>query len=199
LKGSKSYFCAIEPDRSDRHDPHDAVGVSTSSQTRLVGLLIAGLALLLAIHFCDRHFFQRGTPAASAPAFRLALLDGSYVTLGEARGQVLILSFWATWCDPCQRELPGFERVYRRLRSRGIRFIAVNTDGPHAREAVAATSKRLGLTMPVALDDGEVADRYGVSAIPQTVIVDGGGRVRGVYVGVYDERELESTIRVIAK
>jgi thiol-disulfide isomerase/thioredoxin len=137
---------------------------------------------------------------AVAPDFRLPRLDGGELALADQRGHPLVLSFWATWCDPCREELPGIERLHRRLPR--ARFIAINIDNradrvPGDPALVGATARALGLTMPIALDDGAVAATYQVTSIPETVIVDGAGVVQSVLYGAYPEADLERMIRAV--
>jgi thiol-disulfide isomerase/thioredoxin len=152
--------------------------------------------------------FRRGGARAGqlAPEFRLPLLSGGETALADARGHTLVLSFWATWCGPCLGELPGVERLYQKLSvgEAGVRFLAVNVDNRAARSRgdaglVSDVAHRLGLSLPIALDDGSAGNAYQVTSIPETVIVDGSGTVKTVLFGVYPESEVERLIRAAAR
>jgi thiol-disulfide isomerase/thioredoxin len=138
------------------------------------------------------------TPAgSSAPDFALPLLDGGELHLSDARGRPLVLAFWATWCEPCRVELPQIDRLARS--SPTARFVAVNIDGVDPSDAKARVSIRrfmhaLGLTLPVALDAGQVAAQYHVEAIPHTVVIDASGKVHRVLSGLHDEAELAAAV-----
>jgi thiol-disulfide isomerase/thioredoxin len=119
-----------------------------------------------------------------APEFELGLLGGAQFRLADAKakGQVVLLDFWATWCGPCMQAMPQVERVAEEFRDRNVQLVAVNLQ--ESPERISAMLKRLDLHPTVALDrDGEVANRYGATAIPQTVIIDRDGTVARLFVG----------------
>ena len=117
-----------------------------------------------------------------APDFQLDLLDGGRFKLSEAKGQVVVLDFWATWCGPCLQAMPVVEEVVAEFRDQGVRLIAVNLEEPA--NQIRDTMERHKLAMTVALDrDGVAAARYEAVAIPQTVIVDREGNVARLFVG----------------
>ena len=100
----------------------------------------------------------------------------------KAKGQVVLLDFWATWCGPCMQAMPQVERVAEEFRDRNVQFVAVNLQ--ETPERISAMLKRHDLHPTVALDrDGEVANRYGATAIPQTVIIGRDGIVARLFVG----------------
>jgi thiol-disulfide isomerase/thioredoxin len=117
-----------------------------------------------------------------APDFQLELLDGTKFRLSESKGRVVVLDFWATWCGPCLQAMPQVDRVAREFRDRGVRLVAVNLQ--EAPREITAMLERHKLSPTVALDrDGVVAEKYGVTAIPQTVVIDREGNVARLYVG----------------
>lgn len=123
-------------------------------------------------------------PSAIVPAFRFELrdLDARPVQLGEFRGRVVLLNFWATWCPPCREELPALEEVARSFADEGLTVLTVSVREPA--DTVRKFVQEMGLRLPVLLDaDGDVGDRYGVLAIPTTVAVDRSGRIVGKIVG----------------
>lgn len=156
--------------------------------------LVAALATLLALNalYVARNWSQLSrapTPRGStAPELAAVLLDGGRFRLADERGHPVVLVFWASWCGPCLAELPGVERVQRALAGHATRLYAVNTEGE--RERARATVERLGLTMPVLLDDGSASSAYEVTTIPHTVVVDAAGKVAAVLRGAASEAEL---------
>jgi thiol-disulfide isomerase/thioredoxin len=117
-----------------------------------------------------------------APDFQLELLDGTKFRLSESKGRVVVLDFWATWCGPCLQAMPQVDRVVREFHDRGVRLVAVNLQ--EAPREITAMLERHKLSPAVALDrDGVVAEKYGVTAIPQTVVIDRDGNVARLYVG----------------
>jgi thiol-disulfide isomerase/thioredoxin len=117
-----------------------------------------------------------------APDFRLDLLDGGKFSVAEARGQVLVLDFWATWCGPCLQAMPMIEEAVSTFDDKQVRLIAVNLQEPV--EPIRGVLKRLGISPEVALDiDGVAAARYQADAIPQTVVIDREGKIAHLFVG----------------
>lgn len=124
-----------------------------------------------------------------APAFDLPLLDGNTVTLEDFRGEIVLLNFWATWCAPCEVEMPLLQSLHE---SGAVRVIAVTdpTDG-QGEDTIRAFMARYDLTMPVALvSDITVYATFEVAQIPMTYIIDRAGIVRFVHVGVLDEHDV---------
>jgi peroxiredoxin len=117
-----------------------------------------------------------------APEFELELLGGKRFRLAESKGKVVVLDFWATWCGPCLQAMPQVDRVTQEFRDRGVQLVAVNLQ--ETPDQVSAMLERHKLRLTVALDrDGVVAEKYGATAIPQTVIIDGGGTIARLFVG----------------
>jgi cytochrome c biogenesis protein CcmG/thiol:disulfide interchange protein DsbE len=144
-----------------------------------VGLVI--LALLAYGLFSSR---PAGRPqrGENAPDFTLALLDGSDVTLSDLRGQVVVLNFWASWCSPCRREAPALQRVWETYQDRDVAFVGVTYRD--AKDASLAFIQEYGLTYPNGLDEqGQISDDYGVTAVPETYVIDREGRVAWFQIG----------------
>ncbi len=117
-----------------------------------------------------------------APDFTLRTLSGSNLRLQEQRGNVVLVNFWATWCAPCRQEMPHLARLYDKYRASGFVLLGVNVDDD-TRNAAELAGK-LGLKFPVSLDsDKKVSRQYELSAMPSTVLIDRGGRVRFVHRG----------------
>jgi thiol-disulfide isomerase/thioredoxin len=117
-----------------------------------------------------------------APDFQLDLLDGPKFRIAEARGRVVVLDFWATWCGPCMQSMPQVEKVAAEFRDQGVRLVAVNLQ--ESPGDITAVLQRQKLKVSVALDrDGAVAQKYNASAIPQTVVIDRAGNVARLFVG----------------
>ncbi|MFQ5450193.1 MAG: TlpA disulfide reductase family protein [Nitrospinaceae bacterium] len=123
--------------------------------------------------------FDREQPSVGylAPGFVLKNLEGKRVRLDSFRGRVVLLNFWATWCAPCRLEMPSFEHLYRRYRSRGLTVLAVSLDKA-ADARVRSFAEDYGLSFPVLLDPESRAERlYPSPSIPFTFVIDQSGRV----------------------
>jgi len=148
-------------------------GVKVALGTALVGIGIVTAALWL----------RPSTPKL-APDFALSDLEGRAVRLSALRGKVVLVNLWTTWCPPCREEMPSMERLYRRLRGRGLELLAVSQDDPDARSKVEAFVSEVGVTFPVLLDPRrEAGEAYGVWGYPETFIVDREGRIVERVVG----------------
>lgn len=112
-----------------------------------------------------------------APGFRLKNLQGEHVSLSDYHGKVVLLNFWATWCAPCRKEMPSMEKLWQTYRKQGLVILAVSTDnGGESR--IRNFVGRLNLTFPILLDAASLAsDRYQVSGIPVSFLIDRQGRI----------------------
>ena len=130
---------------------------------------------------------QPGVPLKAgnkAPDFTAELIDGSSLALPDLKGKPVIINFWATWCGPCVREMPAFERLKENYGD-DIGIIAVNC-GDDA-DTVKDFVDENGYTFPVALDENyEVAMLYPSNSIPYTVVLDANGKITHVSTGAYD-------------
>jgi len=118
-----------------------------------------------------------------APGISLAQIGpagklGDRLTLAATRGKVTVLDFWATWCNPCLASMPRLEQLARAHPD--VEVLTINLDDPVAARALFDGR---GYTMKLLADDGDVSQRYGVSSIPHTVIIDRSGVIRDVVRG----------------
>jgi thiol-disulfide isomerase/thioredoxin len=136
-----------------------------------------------------------GTPA---PDFEAPLLDGGRFHLADARGNVVALAFWATWCEPCQEELPQLDALARKLSPTGVRFYAVNIETADRKPSIEKFRNGAGLTMPIVYDGSTPSELYRVETIPHLVIIDRAGQVARVLDGVHPVSEVEAAVRLAA-
>ena len=125
----------------------------------------------------------RGTPA---PAFELPLVGGGpTLSVKQLRGKVVLLNFWATWCKPCEDEMPAMERLYRALAGSDFELVAVSVDEDEA--VVSAFANRLGLSFPILMDSSKkAAIAYQTFRFPESLLVGRDGVVLERYVGPKD-------------
>lgn len=119
------------------------------------------------------------------PEFTGRTTDGRTVSLASLQGKVIILNFWATWCQECLEEMPAFEQLHRKFAGQGLTVIGIN-----AREGTPAIQKyrkELGLTFQLILDSrGEINSAYGVVGLPTTFLIGRDGRAVARGVGPRD-------------
>src|SRR6266508_4334745 len=130
----------------------------------------------------------------SAPSFALPRLDGKgTVTLASLRGRVVVLNFWASWCEPCKDESPLLERWHRRMRDQGGTVLGVDmldVTGD-AQDFIA----EYGLTYPMLKDkDGNGLETFGVVQYPETFVIDRAGRIAAVRRGPVDEAFMQTEV-----
>jgi peroxiredoxin len=120
-------------------------------------------------------------PARPAKPFRVDTPDNRPLSLSEFKGKVVFLNFWATWCKPCELEMPSMERLHQRFKDQGLVVLAISEDAGGA-SVVAPYLKKHKLSFPVGLDPkASVASLYGVWGVPSTFIIDRSGN-RALYV-----------------
>ena len=136
----------------------------------------------------------------AASEFTVATPDGKVFRLNDHRGKVIFLNFWATWCPPCREEMPAMERLYTRHRDRGFVVVALSVDADP--RVVAPFLKESGLTFPVGLDSSmDIANTYGVRALPSSFIVDRQGNLAALAMGprVWDSEASHALIEALVR
>jgi peroxiredoxin len=147
----------------------------------------------------DLDLIRPGRPKA-AQDFTVPLLQGSRFRLADQRGKVVLINFWATWCPPCREEMPAMERLWQQHRDRGFLLIAVSLDADRSQVKPFATAHRL--TFPIGLDSSlEVANLYGIRALPASFIVDRHGQVAALALGprAWDNDASHSMVEELTK
>jgi peroxiredoxin len=135
-----------------------------------------------------------------APAFTLNDLSGASRALSQYKGQVVMVNFWATWCGPCQQEMPLLDQMYKKFKPVGFTLIGVNVDkdAPPVKDLLA----RKPVSFPVLLDPtNAVSKAYHLDEMPSSVIIDKTGTIRYVHRGYKpgDENEYQDRIRQLIR
>jgi len=120
-----------------------------------------------------------------APNFELQDIGGQPHLLSLYSGQVVLLNFWATWCKPCEDEMPAMDRLYRALQPEGFEMLAVSVDEETA--LVERFQERLGVSFPILLDPAQdVSRRYQTTGFPESLLIDKNGMIVERYIGPRD-------------
>ena len=124
-----------------------------------------------------------------APDFELANLENESLRLSKMRGKIVILNFWATWCEPCKVEMPFFEDFYQGSQS-DLEILAINFDEPALQ--VEQFVDEFQMSFPVLLDPGGlIQELYRVRGYPTTFVVDEEGVIQFHHIGLVTDSQLE--------
>ena len=139
------------------------------------------------------------TEAVQAPDFTVYDGEGNAVQLSDYFGRPIVLNFWASWCGPCQSEMPEFEAAYGEL-GEEIHFLMVNmTTGRETQESADEFLTSAGYTFPVLYDtEGDAMTTYGAYSLPTTYFIDAEGYAIARAVGALDGEVLQQGIDMIA-
>jgi cytochrome c biogenesis protein CcmG/thiol:disulfide interchange protein DsbE len=137
---------------------------------------------------------QRGTDPSVAPDFALIDFEGRLLTLSDYKGKTVLLNFWASWCVPCQAEIPRFLEWQRRYGDQGLQVIGMSMDDDE--KSARKFASRLKVNYPLAMATEKLAASYGgVLGLPATFIIDRDGKIVAKYVGVTDLEVLKRRIQ----
>lgn len=130
----------------------------------------------------------------AAPAFTLPdPTSDQTVSLGQFRGKVVLVDFWATWCPPCMREIPELSALHAELAGRGFTVLGVNRE-PENLPAVRRFLAEKQVPFPVGVDNSGVADRYRIISLPTTVLIDRQGRVVNQFLGYTEPTRMRQAV-----
>lgn len=159
------------------------------------GLLAAAIAVAVVLALWSRQTVPdpigRGSVAPGFDLPRIPETAGS-IALDDLRGQIVLLNFWATWCKPCEDEMPAMQRLHDALADEGLALIAVSTDEGSAE--VEEFVARLELRFPILWDPSKAtSEAYQAYRFPETLLIDREGVVVERYIG---PREWDSPLYV---
>ncbi len=160
--------------------------------------LLSSLALVSALCMVQPALaVDSGAPAAP---FSLRDLTGTVHTLEEFKGKVVVLSFWATWCGPCQVEMPHLQAMYQELGPKGLVILGISADDAKTVSGVRPIVAAKKLTYPILLDtDTKVVALYNPQkTLPYTVVVGRDGKVAEVHAGYTPGDEVKLKEKLVA-
>ena len=167
----------------------------TKTFVRWTAVAVVALAAL-----AGGFYFGQGTPdePSAAPLLGLTLpdVDGRDQQFDQWRGKVLVVNFWATWCEPCREEMPEFVKTQARLGDKGLQFVGIAIDQP---DKIRKFSRELGLNYP-SLVGGygalELSKSLGnrLMALPFSLVIDRQGRVVHTQLGLLKPEKLATII-----
>ena len=129
-----------------------------------------------------------------APNFALKDAHGKTVKLTDFKGKVVLLDFWATWCGPCQIEIPWFEEFQRKYKDRGFEVVGVSMDDD-GWKVINPFVQQKKINYRILLGDDSTGSLYGgVDALPMTLVIDRDGRIASVHVGLASKGDFADAI-----
>jgi peroxiredoxin len=157
------------------------------------GLLAAGVIALIVIVLLVVAF--SGEPAMPpqvgepVPEFQLSAFDGSPMVLSSQRGKVVVVNFFASWCDPCRQEAADLEQTWHDYRAEPVQFYGIGYKDAAA--SVKGFLAKFDVTYPATTETNNATARaYGVTGVPETFVVDGSGQLVRHFIGPVSQTEL---------
>jgi cytochrome c biogenesis protein CcmG/thiol:disulfide interchange protein DsbE len=153
---------------------------------------VLALALVIATRFVGDEFYdvRVGTEAPGFNAVDLTpghTADVPFRSLSDYRGRVVLLNIWATWCEPCKREMPSMQQLHQDYAERGLAVVAVSVDAEDKADAIRAFVQDYALTFDILHDrTGLFRSVYRYTGVPETYIVDRDGVIRRKWIGEDD-------------
>ena len=150
-------------------------------------IAVLGVALGIGSHLMKDELFPVNV-GSSAPDFRAKVLGANrYKTMADYKDQVVILNVWATWCGPCQVEIPSLERLYREYGDKGLKLVAVSIDDYVSEDSIRNFARDFGVTFEVLHDSTHSIEReYQVTGYPETFVIGKEGTIRKKWIGPDD-------------
>lgn len=165
-----------------------------------VAAVLVILAFLLAVGYALVQRNKKTPDKGPAPQFAVTVFDydqiamsGQPLDLKDLRGQVVVINFWASYCEPCKVEAPMLERVWQDYKDQGVILLGIDTNDPlkNALDYLA----EYGITYPNAPDQGgHIEDAYRITGIPETFVVNKDGQIVRHYISTPNESDLRNQI-----
>jgi len=132
----------------------------------------------------------------AAPAWKLKDLDGKEVSSEQFKGKVVVLDFWATWCQPCLSEIPGYAELQKKYGADGLVIVGVLYRDPKTTAFVKKFATDKGVNYMIVLGDDTISDAFGgLEALPTTFLINRRGRIVNQKVGAVPHEEYEKLVK----
>jgi thiol-disulfide isomerase/thioredoxin len=139
-----------------------------------------------------------GEIGSQLPSFETNDLQGKKISSNDFKNKVVLIDFWGTWCAPCVKEMPGYQKLVDQYGSRGFSVIGLKVDIMADTEDPIQFIKKLGIHYPIAVGTEEIRDKFGgIQGIPTTYIFDRAGILRSKIIGFEYTTTIEKTIKTL--
>ena len=162
----------------------------------VVVIVLAVVAGVLTQHYVDGASQAPSVLGQKRIDFTMADIDGRPRHLSEWDGKIILVNFWATWCPPCQEEIPGFVQLQSEYGKQGLQIVGVAVDEV---DAVRKFVRDHGMNYPVLVgdEDGNLSREYGndMDALPYSILIDRQGKIVETRRGIFSSAEVETAIK----
>jgi cytochrome c biogenesis protein CcmG/thiol:disulfide interchange protein DsbE len=161
---------------------------------KTVAIAVVAGALLVLGGIALRHSSRRFSTSGLAPDFSLTDLSGRALRLSDHRGKVIVLDFWATWCEPCKEEIPHFVEMQNRYAAQGLQVIGISMDDED--KPVRDFQQKYKMNYPVARGTPELAGQYGgILGLPITFVIDRTGHIAARHIGAVNVSAIDAEVQ----
>jgi cytochrome c biogenesis protein CcmG/thiol:disulfide interchange protein DsbE len=163
--------------------------MTARQQWSIVGLivLVIGIALGVASHVMKDQLFPVEVGSV-APNFRAKELGSTHTkTLADYKGKVVLLNIWATWCPPCQQEIPSLEALHKIYGDSGLKIVAISIDDAVSEDSIRKYMKNFGMTFEVLHDASHTIEKtYQTTGYPESFVIASDGTIRKKWISADD-------------
>jgi cytochrome c biogenesis protein CcmG, thiol:disulfide interchange protein DsbE len=153
-------------------------------------------------HSAATHHAAAGNHSSAltaAPVFALKDLKGKTVRLEDYKGKIVLINFWATWCAPCQSEMPELVKLQKKYRAKGLQILGVTYE-PEKLRAVNRVALKFKINYPLLFGSEELSKQYKIEEVlPVTILVDREGKIQSQILGIIDTKDIEQKIAPLFK
>ncbi len=163
-------------------------------------LIVLAVAALFAWIGLRQHSGTRKvvTQLRPAPDFSLTDLSGQKLALSNYRGRVVLLDFWATWCDPCKQEIPHFVEMQNRYGPQGLQVVGISMDDDE--KPVRDFQQQFNMNYPIAIGNTKLAEQYGgILGLPVTFIIDREGLIHSRHIGQTEASVFDGEVKELLR
>ena len=166
------------------------------TKSLLASFLTLAVLLVLAVSPAAGKPVAAGPEGEPVPPFTAVDLEGKEVSLEDFKGRVVVISFWATWCSACSKQVPALQELHRQYRDKGVAVIGLSLDFDQL-DRVREHVRENDIGYPVLLTTISVAQQYGVRAIPYTLIIDKDHKLFKRYIGPMPFGEFKKDVEAL--